>query len=135
MDGTLFIVTSKPELVPRPLRMITSSGHPVLNGPGERDKRIPTDKDIQVVSPARAQEIFGPSRRSALKYDGVSFLCTDAKQFVTHYYHFTAEIVFGLWRTYSTLDPYITPDGQTTLPPIRHWSLGMYMPRSGGTMR
>lgn len=121
MDGTLFIVTSKPEAVPHPLRLITSSGHPVLNGPGERDKRIPTDKDIQVVSPAKAQEIFGIDRRSALRYDGSSFLCTDAKQFVTHYYHFTAEIVFGIWRTYSTLDPYITADGHTTLPPIRHW--------------
>jgi len=38
---------------------------------------------------------------------------------VTHYYHWSAELWFGFWRTYSSLDPSITHDGNTTLPPVR----------------
>lgn len=120
MNGTLFIVTTKPESIPN-LRLITSSGYPIFNGPIERAKRIPTDKDIQIVSPSRAQELFGASRKSAQRYDGVNFVCTDPRQFINHYYHWTAELLFGLWRTYSSLDPYITDDGHTTLPPVRRW--------------
>lgn len=32
-------------------------------------------------------------------------------------FHFTLEIFIGLWRTYSSLDTNITPDGHTSLPP------------------
>lgn len=120
MNGTLLIVTSKPETIPN-LRLITSSGYPIFNGPIERAKRVPSDKDIQVVSPAKAQELFGSTTRSATRYDGANILNTDPVQFIAHYYHWTAELLFGLWRTYSTLDPFITPDGHTTLPPIRRW--------------
>lgn len=35
---------------------------------------------------------------------------------ITHYYHWTAELFFGLWRTYSTLDPFIPASGKTDLP-------------------
>lgn len=35
---------------------------------------------------------------------------------ITHYYHWSAELWFGFWRTYSSLDPNITPEGNTTLP-------------------
>ena len=38
---------------------------------------------------------------------------------IKHYYHWSAELFFGLWRTYSILDPEITADGRTTLPPPR----------------
>ena len=38
---------------------------------------------------------------------------------ITHYYHWSAELWFGFWRTYSSLDANITPDGDTTLPPAR----------------
>lgn len=38
---------------------------------------------------------------------------------VTHYYHWSAELFFGFWRTYSSLDPSITSTGNTTLPPPR----------------
>ena len=38
---------------------------------------------------------------------------------ITHYYHWCAELWFGFWRTYSSLDANITPDGGTTLPPAR----------------
>jgi hypothetical protein len=38
---------------------------------------------------------------------------------VTHYYHFAAELLFGFWRTYSSLDTRITEDGVTSLPSPR----------------
>lgn len=38
---------------------------------------------------------------------------------ITHYYHWSAELIFGLWRTYSALDPSIPTSGKTELPPPR----------------
>ena len=38
---------------------------------------------------------------------------------VTHYFHWSAELMFGFWRTYSSLDPSITSSGNTTLAPPR----------------
>lgn len=38
---------------------------------------------------------------------------------ITHYYHWSAELIFGFWRTYSSLDPSIPPSGQTDLPSPR----------------
>jgi hypothetical protein len=38
---------------------------------------------------------------------------------VRHYYHWSAELWFGFWRTYSSLDPSISAAGNTTLPPPR----------------
>lgn len=34
---------------------------------------------------------------------------------INHYYHWAAEVFFGLWRAYSILDPEITSDGRTNL--------------------
>ncbi len=43
---------------------------------------------------------------------------------IDHYYHFAAELLLGTWRTYASLDPDITPLGETTLPPPRRiWFL------------
>ena len=38
---------------------------------------------------------------------------------ITHYYHWSAELFFGFWRTYSSLDPTIPPSGETSLPAPR----------------
>jgi len=38
---------------------------------------------------------------------------------VTHYYHWSAELFFGFWRAYSSLDPSITSEGNTILPSPR----------------
>jgi hypothetical protein len=38
---------------------------------------------------------------------------------VTHYYHWSAELFFGFWRAYSSLDPSINSTGHTTLPTPR----------------
>jgi len=49
----------------------------------------------------------------------VTWYANDPSQFITHYYHWSAELFFGFWRTYSSLDPSITEDGNTTLPTPR----------------
>jgi hypothetical protein len=49
----------------------------------------------------------------------LAHLISSSKISVTHYYHWSAELWFGFWRTYSSLDPSITHDGKTSLPPVR----------------
>lgn len=60
-------------------------------------------------------------------------MVNDPPQYITHYFHFVAgeyiqrfiavpkfccvELLFGLWRTYSSLDPTISKAGHTKLPP------------------
>ncbi|KAL5536741.1 hypothetical protein ACEPAF_564 [Sanghuangporus sanghuang] len=118
-NGTMFVVTSTPEEIPEP-KLLTSSGYEIFNGPVERAKRKPSEKDIRIVTPEEARVIFGT--QSAIRLDGVSFMNTDPKQFIKHYYessHWAAELFFGFWRGYSSLDIFITADGQTSLPPPR----------------
>lgn len=81
-NGTMYIVTSNPDSIPA-RKSLTSSGIEFYNGPGEPEKRLPTDKDIQIVSPEQARLIFNVNSASLL--DGVSFLVTDPKQFISHY--------------------------------------------------
>lgn len=38
---------------------------------------------------------------------------------ITHYYHWSAELFFGFWRTYTSLDPSIAANGSSSLPAIR----------------
>jgi len=71
---------------------------------------------MQIISRKRAADLFGTG---AGWLDGTSFITTDPPQFINHYYHWCAEVFFGLWRTYSTLDPSIRDDGLTGLPPPR----------------
>ncbi|KAI5115650.1 hypothetical protein M0805_002772 [Coniferiporia weirii] len=113
LNGTLFVVTSTPHTVPERYLM-TSSGIEVLHGEENKLARLPTDKDMRIVSPDEAQRLFG--MHSATRLEGVSFFINDPKQFVSHYYHWAAELLFGMWRTYSSLDLSITADGYTTLP-------------------
>lgn len=43
--------------------------------------------------------------------------------------HWSAEVLFGLWRTYASLDPHITQDGRTSLPPPKR----MMFPHTSGS--
>lgn len=56
---------------------------------------IPTDQDLQVITPQQARDIFGPG---AGRLDGVTFMQTDPEQFLAHYFHF----VFGASSTSPT---------------------------------
>jgi hypothetical protein len=115
LNGTLYIVTDEPSKIPD-RSVMTSIGVPIEPGAVEQAKRVPTDKELQIISPRQAKVFFGPD---AELIDGVSWLANDAHQFVTHYYHWSAELFFGLWRTYSSLDPSINSTGNTILPPPR----------------
>jgi len=48
-----------------------------------------------------------------------SELTTTFSDSITHYYHWSAELWYGFWRTYSSLDLSISAEGNTTLPPLR----------------
>ncbi|KAF8342741.1 uncharacterized protein EI90DRAFT_2902602 [Cantharellus anzutake] len=110
-NGTLYIVTEDPSSFLDPYHMF-STGAPMLSDPASWAAKDPTSKEIRIVTPAEALRIIGPH---ASRLEGVTFLCNDNPQFVSHYYHFVAEILFGLWRTYSVLDLNIQADGNTTL--------------------
>lgn len=73
----------------------------------------PTDKDMRIIFPSEAKKLWGSS---ASRVSGTSFVCNDPPQFLDHYYHFAAEFFFGMWRTYSSLDPGINAAGETSLP-------------------
>ncbi|KAH9941287.1 uncharacterized protein BXZ73DRAFT_42246 [Epithele typhae] len=115
LNGTLYIVSDEPENVPERLYMI-SSGIFITSDPADSPLRAPTDKQMRVISTAEAHQLFGAE---AERMDGVSWLAYDPKQFITHYYHWSAELFFGFWRTYSSLDPTIPPSGDTHLPAPR----------------
>lgn len=68
---------------------------------------------MQIIFPSKAEQLWG---NSASRLSGVTILVNDPPQFLDHYYHFAAELLFGLWRTYSSLDPSINAAGQTQLP-------------------
>ncbi|TDL23888.1 hypothetical protein BD410DRAFT_786555 [Rickenella mellea] len=117
LNGTLYIVSSNPPTSFPELRLMYSTGREVRNGKEEELKRFPTDKDIRIISLTEARTLFGTS---ATRIDGPNWLVNDAaNQFITHYYHWAAELLFGMWRAYSSLDPFITPDGVTSIPPPR----------------
>jgi len=115
LNGTMYIVSDQPESIPDRTR-ITSTAVFIENGPIAEAERIPTDKEMRIISTIEAGRLFGPS---AERLDGVTWLANDPKQFITHYYHWSAELFFGFWRTYSSLDPGIPPTGETKLPSPR----------------
>lgn len=94
--------------------MMISSGVKIENGPDTEGKLEPTDKDMRIITVKEAKELFGPQAGSV---SGVSFMNSDDPQYITHYYHFSAELLFGLWRAYTSLDEDIQSNGVTILPP------------------
>lgn len=115
MKGVLYIVSDEPRTVPD-IRFIYSKGIFTEPGPEAAETRIPSDEDIRIVSSSEAKKLFGTG---AQIMDGVTWLVNDPPQFITHYYHWSAELWFGFWRTYSSLDTAITSEGNTTLPVVR----------------
>ncbi|KAL0960850.1 hypothetical protein HGRIS_005866 [Hohenbuehelia grisea] len=113
VNGTFFVVTDEPNAFPTAADIL-SNGLPIELG--EEDKRLPTRDHIQIVSTKEARVLFGPG---AHFLDGVTFAINDPPQFIRHYYHWSAELWFGFWRTYSTLAPSVSPSGHTPLPPPR----------------
>ncbi|KIK91684.1 hypothetical protein PAXRUDRAFT_617656 [Paxillus rubicundulus Ve08.2h10] len=118
LNGTVFIVSDEPKQVPD-RKTIISTAVKIDNGDVAVASRLPTDRELRVISTDDARELFGTS--PAL-IDGATWIVNDPPQFITHYYHWSAELFFGFWRTYSSLDPFIPANGSSSLPaPRRVW--------------
>ncbi|KAJ7695740.1 hypothetical protein B0H17DRAFT_930445 [Mycena rosella] len=113
--GVVYIVSDEPQKIPDRAAMYSKGVDIELGAEAER-ARLPDDKDMRIVSTKEARALFGTG---AQILDGVTYFVNDPPQFVRHYYHWAAELWFGLWRTYSSLDPSISASGNTTLPPPR----------------
>ncbi|KAJ7223168.1 hypothetical protein GGX14DRAFT_427098 [Mycena pura] len=111
--GVVYIVSNEPRRVPD-LSTIYSKGMAIEPGPDSELARLPDETDIRIISTTEATALFGSG---AQILDGVTYFVNDSPQFIQHYYHWSAELWFGFWRTYSALDPFITVSGNTTLPP------------------
>ena len=68
MNGTFYVVSDNPESIPERKYMI-SSGAFIENGADEPAKRLPSDKDLQVIDTATARRMFGTQ---AERFDGVT---------------------------------------------------------------
>lgn len=118
MNGTVFVVADAPETIP-PRKTLTSTGIEIKGSPELVKARLPTDREMRIISPEDAIELFGSG---ATLIDGVTWMVNDPPQFIHHYYHFVAELLFGFWRTYSSLDPSISDSGISALStPRRIW--------------
>ena len=58
LNGTLYVVTDDPASVPD-RNFIISTALRIANGPIEAAKRIPTDKELRIISTANAKTLFG----------------------------------------------------------------------------
>ncbi|KAF8887177.1 hypothetical protein BD779DRAFT_1528535 [Infundibulicybe gibba] len=115
LKGIIYVVTDEPQSIPD-ISFMISKGIFIKPGAAAEATRLPSDKELRIISTKEARELFGTG---AQIIDGVTFLVNDPPQFITHYYHWSAELWFGLWRTYTSLDPSISADGNTTLPPAQ----------------
>ncbi|KAG6849007.1 hypothetical protein H0H93_012053 [Arthromyces matolae] len=92
-NGTLYILstdTTFPEI-----RMMTSTGLPAINVPGNMAAREPTSQDMDFITPEEAESRWG--RSAVASVEGNTLLFNDPPQFLGHYYHFVAELFFGAW--------------------------------------
>ncbi|KAG9012961.1 hypothetical protein FRB90_006367 [Tulasnella sp. 427] len=114
LRGILYIVSDDPRQsrIPHIPDMI-SSGKPIRKEPGDEQRRIPTDQNMQIIDSRRALQLFGSSVKHI---EGTSFMIYEPSQYFSSGFRFAAEILFGLWRTYSSLDLEIESNGKTTLP-------------------
>lgn len=67
-NGTLFVVTDDTSKIPDRGLMI-STGYDINNGKVEEAKRVPTDKEMQIITRKEAKRLFGGD---AELIDGVS---------------------------------------------------------------
>ncbi|KAF8909010.1 hypothetical protein CPB84DRAFT_1744094 [Gymnopilus junonius] len=103
--GVVYIVTDHPSSIPD-VRFIYSKAVDIKPGAEAEAERLPTDEDIKVISTKAAKSFL---ERRVLRVSTVFR--------ITHYYHWSAELWYGFWRTYSSLEPSISEQGSTTLPP------------------
>lgn len=77
LNGTLYVVTDDPASLPD-RKFIISTALRIANGPVEAAKRIPTDKELRVISTTDAKTLFGSG---ADVLDGVTVRLVAPAQF------------------------------------------------------
>jgi hypothetical protein len=68
LNGTPYVVTDYPASVPDIIYM-TSNGLAIYSGPEAAKSRLPSDRDLRVISTTQAQSLFGSSAESI---DGIT---------------------------------------------------------------
>ena len=68
MNGTVFVVTDAPETIP-PRKTLTSTGIELKGDPELVKARLPTDREMRIISPEDAIELFGSG---ATLIDGIT---------------------------------------------------------------
>jgi hypothetical protein len=58
LNGTVYLVTDEPETFPD-RKFMTSVGVNISNGPEMVAARLPSDKDMRIISTAEAKKLFG----------------------------------------------------------------------------
>ncbi|KAG8853752.1 hypothetical protein FRB96_008006 [Tulasnella sp. 330] len=111
-NGTLYIITNDPSEWPKPV-FIINVALPLGHGEESDRMREPTSQTISFITPAEAETRWGDR---IWDVEDWTFMINDAPQHLNHYYHFVAETFFGLWMTYSSMDPKIDVRGNTELP-------------------
>ncbi|KAF8913029.1 hypothetical protein CPB84DRAFT_1811992 [Gymnopilus junonius] len=104
-NGTLFIVADEQGRKKFPeIRMMTSTGLEAVNSPENIASREPTPEHMRIISPQEARERWALTKpggketaiNRVLTVEGNTLLFNDPKQFLRHYYHFVAELFFGV---------------------------------------
>ncbi|CAA7259230.1 unnamed protein product [Cyclocybe aegerita] len=102
-NGTLLVVASDAEQNGFPqVRMMTSTGLIALTTPENIRLREPTEQEMQIITPKEAFARWGGSsstdeRNRVWTVEGNTLLVNEPPQFLTHYYHFVAELLLGTW--------------------------------------
>ncbi|KAJ7505544.1 hypothetical protein B0H11DRAFT_428151 [Mycena galericulata] len=96
--GTLFIVSDNPFDFPE-IRMMISTGLAAENTPENIAAREPTSRDMAIISRDQARRRWALKRTRTnpiLTVEGNTVLVNEPAQFLSHYYHFVAELFFGV---------------------------------------
>jgi len=100
-NGTFYVVTDKPRSEFPHLFYILSVPIPALNTPENIQARLPTDQEMDFIGTREALRRWGPlrpgERNRIFPIEGNTWFFNDPMQFLDHYYHFVAELLFGTW--------------------------------------
>ncbi|KAG6852990.1 hypothetical protein C0991_007706 [Blastosporella zonata] len=92
----------------------------------------PTDTELQMIDPTEATAILG---EHALVVEGFSLIAYDTEQFMSHFYHWWGEIIFGAWRVISTLSSTSTSPSFITRVLLPVWTTRTADPVHGTELR
>ncbi|KAF9007113.1 hypothetical protein BDQ17DRAFT_1238475 [Cyathus striatus] len=103
-NGTLYIVSPEEDHGNFPdIRMMTSTGLAAFNDAENIAAREPTKEHMDIITPEEAKHRWSGNVGAENHYEnhvwtveGNTLLFNDPKQFLNHYYHFVAELFFGV---------------------------------------